>query len=88
MRDFDRREQRHQHRFGDHRMAKPLLIGAALIIVLGLLAMECATARYPWGKEHRLLAGVRSSGAVADPVWRSRFSPGNVRYGTRAASNA
>lgn len=47
MRDFDRREQRHQHRFGDHRMAKPLLIGAALIIVLGLLVMSLWNALLP-----------------------------------------
>lgn len=56
MRDFDRREQRHQHRFGDHRMAKPLLIGAALIIVLGLLVMSLWNALLP------AILGVKSIG--------------------------
>lgn len=56
MRDFDRHEQHHQHRSGGHRMAKPLLIGAVLIIVLGLLVMSLWNALLP------AILGVKSIG--------------------------
>ncbi len=36
MRDIDMHGQHHHHRFGRHRMAKPLLIGVALIAILGV----------------------------------------------------
>jgi hypothetical protein len=91
MRDFDMHGQHHHHRFGRHRMAKPLIIGVALIAILGLLVMSLWNALLP------AILGVKSigfwqalgdSGAVADPVRRPRFSPGHVRHGARPASDA
>ena len=34
MRDFDRRQHSRGHRFGHHRMAKPLLLGVVLLLPL------------------------------------------------------
>lgn len=40
MRDFDRHQHSRGHRFGHHRMAKPLLLGVVLFAALGLLVMS------------------------------------------------
>lgn len=47
MRDFDMHGQHHHQRFGRHRMAKPLIIGVALIAVLGLVVMSLWNALLP-----------------------------------------
>ncbi|MFK3659144.1 hypothetical protein ACI2I2_01310 [Scandinavium sp. NPDC088450] len=50
MRNFDMHDHHHPHHrrgFGGHRMAKPLLIGAALFVVLGLLVMSLWNALLP-----------------------------------------
>ncbi|MGU3412565.1 hypothetical protein ACLBW0_02375 [Enterobacteriaceae bacterium C34A] len=56
MRNFDRHEHRHGHGFGGHRMAKPLVIGAIIVAVLGLLVMSLWNALLP------ALIGVKSIG--------------------------
>ena len=56
MRDIDMHGQHHHHRFGRHRMAKPLLIGVALIAILGLLVMSLWNALLP------AILGVKSIG--------------------------
>ena len=56
MRDFDMHGQHHHQRFGRHRMAKPLIIGVALIAVLGLVVMSLWNALLP------AILGVKSIG--------------------------
>lgn len=58
MRDFDMHGhgRRHGHRFGGHSMAKPLMIGAVLFVVLGLLVMSLWNALLP------AIIGVKSIG--------------------------
>lgn len=56
MRDIDMHGQHHHHRFGRHRMAKPLLIGVVLIAILGLLVMSLWNALLP------AILGVKSIG--------------------------
>ncbi|WP_369951824.1 hypothetical protein, partial [Serratia marcescens] len=56
MRDIDMHGQHHHHRFGRHRMAKPVLIGVALIAILGLLVMSLWNALLP------AILGVKSIG--------------------------
>ncbi len=58
MRDFDMHGhgRGHGHRFGGHSMAKPLVIGAVLIAVLGLLVMSLWNALLP------AIIGVKSIG--------------------------
>lgn len=47
MRNFDMHEHHHRRGFCGHRMAKPLIIGAALFVVLGLLVMSLWNALLP-----------------------------------------
>jgi hypothetical protein len=57
MRDFDMRGRRFGGRgMGGHRMAKPLLLGAALVVILGLLVMSLWNALLP------AIIGVKSIG--------------------------
>jgi len=56
MRDFDRHQHPRGHRFGHHRMAKPLLLGVVLFAALGLLVMSLWNALLPE------LTGVKSIG--------------------------
>ncbi|MEW5561087.1 hypothetical protein AB1287_12685 [Enterobacter asburiae] len=56
MRDFDMHEHRRGHGFGSHRMAKPLVIGAVIVAVLGLLVMSLWNALLP------ALVGVKAIG--------------------------
>ena len=54
MRDFNMHE--HRRSFGGHRMAKPLVIGAVLIVVLGLLVMSL------WNALLSAIIGVKAIG--------------------------
>lgn len=54
MRDFDMHG--HHHGFGRHRMAKPLIIGVVIVVVLGLVVMSLWNALLP------AILGVKSIG--------------------------
>lgn len=56
MRDFDMHRHHRGHPFTRHRMLKPLLLGAVLIAVLGLLVMSLWNAILP------AIIGVKSIG--------------------------
>ncbi|WP_039058401.1 hypothetical protein [Enterobacter sp. Bisph1] len=56
MRDFDMHRRRHGHGFSGPRMMKPLIIGAVVFIVLGLLVMSLWNALLP------AILGVKSIG--------------------------
>ncbi len=47
MRDFDMRGHHRGHHFGGHRMAKPLLLGAGIAALLGLVVMSLWNALLP-----------------------------------------
>jgi hypothetical protein len=56
MRDFEQHDHHRGHGFGRHRMAKPLVIGAVIFVVLGLLVMSLWNALLP------AIIGVKSIG--------------------------
>lgn len=56
MRDFTMHEHHRGRGFGGHRMAKPLIIGAAIFVVLGMLVMSLWNALLP------AIIGVKSIG--------------------------
>ena len=84
MRNFDRHDNRRHYGFGHPRMGKALIVGVAIVALLGLVVMSLWNALLP----AIILAGLRSAGAVADPLRRPWLPPGNVRHGTRASAHA